>query len=53
MNPNERPFDLAPDRNEFLGLLEWNQTQVDALAAPQIQVVLNWSKELRQRVPTR
>ena len=53
MNTDQRPFDLAPDGRGFLGLLEWNQTEVDALAAPQIQVVLNWTEELKQRVPTK
>jgi Tol biopolymer transport system component len=49
----ERPYDISRDGRHFLGLIDAAQTQSGAPAAEQIQVVLNWSEELKQRVPTR
>jgi Tol biopolymer transport system component len=43
-----RPFDVTPD-GKIIAPLDTTQTQ----SGPQIQVVLNWFEELKQRVPTR
>jgi hypothetical protein len=48
----ERNHDITLD-GKFLGVVAAGQTASGALAAPQIQVVLNWFTELQQRVPTR
>jgi len=49
----ERNNDITLDGKRFLGVVPAGQTASGALAAPQIQVVLNWQEELKQRVPTR
>jgi hypothetical protein len=50
----ERNNDITRDSKRFLGVVAAGQnTASGSLAAPQIQVVLNWSEELKQRVPTR
>ena len=41
-------YDVSPDGQRFLMLKPGEQTQ----AATQINVVLNWSEELKRRVPT-
>jgi len=45
-----RPVDMAPD-GRILGQIDADQDPSGALAAPQIRVVLNWTEELKQRVP--
>ena len=51
-NPNSpRRFDLGPD-GAITGTVESEQTS-SRLAAPRIEVVLNWFEELKARVPTR
>lgn len=47
---SRRGFDVTPD-GKFVGLIT-GQTESGAPAAPQIQVVLNWFEELKQRVPS-
>ncbi len=42
-------FDVAPDGQRFLMIQESVQ---DSAAPQQINVVLNWFEELKQRVPT-
>ena len=42
-----RNWDIAADDNRQIGVVDPEETQ------PQIQVVLNWLEELKQRVPTR
>jgi Tol biopolymer transport system component len=50
----ERNNDITLDGKRFLGVVAAGQDAASgALAAPQIQVVLNWQEELKQRVPTR
>jgi serine/threonine-protein kinase len=44
---NLRNFDIAPDDNRQIGVVDAGETQ------PQIRVVLNWFEELRQRVRTK
>ena len=43
-----RPFDVAPD-GKIIAPLDTTQTQ----SGPQIEVVLNWFEELKQRVPAK
>jgi serine/threonine-protein kinase len=47
-----RNYDVTPD-GRFLGVVAAGQTQPAGSTAPQIQVVLNWFEELKQRVPTK
>jgi hypothetical protein len=60
-----RPFRTAPSNSrtlyditpggKFVGLIPAGQTEFGPLstATPQIHVILNWTEELKQRVPTR
>jgi eukaryotic-like serine/threonine-protein kinase len=50
--PSRRAFDMMPD-GRFLGVILGAGGQTGAGPAPHIQVVLNWTEELKQRVPTR
>jgi serine/threonine-protein kinase len=47
-----RRYDVLPD-GRIIGAVNADSTQTDAPAAAQIQVVLNWFEELKQRVPAR
>jgi hypothetical protein len=47
-----RPFDMHPD-GSIIGTVESQGTSSAALAAPRIEVVLNWFEELKARVPSR
>jgi Tol biopolymer transport system component len=50
----ERNNDITRDGKQFLGVVAAGQnTASGAAAAPQIQVVLNWTEELKARVPTK
>jgi hypothetical protein len=44
--------DILPD-GRFIGVVNAESIPTDAHAVPQIQVVLNWFEELKQRVPAR
>jgi Tol biopolymer transport system component len=46
-----RTFDVLADGQHFIGVVPAGQPQ--SLGVPQIQVVLNWFEELKQRVPAR
>ena len=46
-----RSFDIAAD-GRLLGVIGADQAQLGTLAS-QIQVVLNWTEELKARVPTK
>jgi serine/threonine-protein kinase len=48
-NP-QRAFDIAPDGKQFIMLFPADQPNTGTTSAPQIQVVLNWFEELKQRV---
>jgi serine/threonine-protein kinase len=48
---SRRPYDITP-RGKFVGFIPAGQTETGASIAPQIQVVLNWFEELKQRVPS-
>ena len=45
-----RHYDVSPDGRGFLMLTEAGETDEDS-AGPQINVVLNWTQELLERVP--
>ncbi len=45
---NIRTYDILPDGKHFIGVVAAGQTNS---GIPQIQVVLNWFEELKQRVP--
>ena len=47
-----RRYDMTPD-GRILGIVSSTQTPAGAVAAPEIQVVLNWFEELKARVPTK
>ena len=49
-NNGPRNYDILPD-GRFLGVVPAGQGQV--ASAPQIQVLLNWFEDLKQRVPLR
>ena len=46
------PYDITPD-GRFLGLITAGQMEFVRGSVDQIQVVLNWQEELKQRVPAR
>ena len=48
---SQRNYDVMPD-GRILGVVAAGQTQSAASTTPQIQVVLNWFEELKQRVPS-
>jgi Tol biopolymer transport system component len=48
---NARTFDVLPDGQHFIGVAPAGQKQSSTSGTPQIQVVLNWFDELKQRVP--
>src|SRR5262249_41260250 len=49
-NSTSRNHDITPD-GKFVGLVSVGQERLDS--ARQIDVVLNWFEELKQRVPTK
>ena len=49
-NSASRNHDVTPD-GKFIGVVSVGQERL--VAAPRINVVLNWQEELKQRVPTR
>jgi hypothetical protein len=46
-----RPYDILPDGQHFIGVVPAAQAQSGG--ATQIQVVLNWFEDVKQRVPGR
>jgi dipeptidyl aminopeptidase/acylaminoacyl peptidase len=48
----QRTFDVTPD-GRFIGTIAAVSNQTDAPTAPTFQVILNWTEELKQRVPTK
>jgi hypothetical protein len=47
---NWRDYDITPDGKQFLFMLPPGTASSDAPQALQIQVVLNWFEELKQRM---
>ncbi len=49
-----RNVDIMPDGKRFVGVIDAKTTTASGTSdAPQIQVVLNWFEEVKQRVPVR
>jgi Tol biopolymer transport system component len=46
-----RTFDILADGKHFIGVVPAGQTQPGSAGAPQIQVVLNWFEDVKQRAP--
>jgi hypothetical protein len=44
-----RTFDIMPDGKHFVGLVPAGQAQAGAPGLQQIQVVLNWFEDVKQR----
>jgi hypothetical protein len=51
--PCARTYDITPDGQRALAVIESGSTPAGARAGPQIQIVLNWFEELKHRVPTK
>jgi Tol biopolymer transport system component len=50
---NYRDYDIMPNGREFLMVFPGNQITSSETPRPQIDVVLNWLEELKQRVPVK
>jgi eukaryotic-like serine/threonine-protein kinase len=48
-----RNSDITPDGKYFVGVINADQNQSGSVAAPQIQVVLNWFEDIKQRMSAR
>jgi serine/threonine protein kinase/Tol biopolymer transport system component len=48
-----RNTDIAPDGKHIIGPIDSLRPRAEAAATQQIQVVVNWSEELKARVPTK
>ena len=46
-----RPYDITPDGKYFLVMFSQSESDGPKPAAQEINVVLNWFTELKQRVP--
>jgi len=53
--PTERNFDITPDGKQFFVILPASTTNANSTKPPtqQINVVLNWFRELQERVPVK
>jgi Tol biopolymer transport system component len=49
----ERNSDITPDGKRFLGVVRAGQDTESGGLTPQIDVIVNWFEELKQRVPSR
>jgi Tol biopolymer transport system component len=52
-SPNSREYDISPDGKQLIAVLDSAAPITGVQPSPQINVVLNWFKELNQRVPVR
>ncbi len=48
---NYRSFDMSPDGKRLLMMFPADQSDSGEPARPQINIVLNWFEELKERVP--
>jgi hypothetical protein len=48
-----RGFDMTPDGKQFIVMLSPNDATSDVRSTQQLNVVLNWLDELKQRVPAK
>ncbi len=46
-----RSYDIMPDGEQFVVIIPADQTETSESARPQINIVLNWFEELKERVP--
>jgi len=46
-----RTYDILPDGKHFIGVVDTGQARSGPASAPQIQVVLNWFEDVKQRAP--
>jgi serine/threonine-protein kinase len=46
-----RNYDISPDGKRFIVIIDAAQAQPESRSTPQIQIVLNWFEELKQKVP--
>ena len=49
----QRNYDITPDGKQFVVILPASSQTGGSRSAPQINIVVNWVEELKQRVPTR
>jgi hypothetical protein len=49
----ERTYDVARDGKRFLGLMSATATAAAGSSRPELRVVLNWTEELKARVPVK
>ena len=49
--PANRQYDVMPDGQQFLITIPVDQSDSGEPARPQINIVLNWFEELKERVP--
>ncbi len=47
----DRSFDISPDGEQLLMVFPADQSDSGEPARPQINIVLNWFEELKERVP--
>ena len=52
INPGPRGYDITPDGEQFLVMFPESQPDPGKAPPEQIQVILDWFEELKQRVPT-
>jgi eukaryotic-like serine/threonine-protein kinase len=52
-NTQGRPYDITRDGKQFLVMQRPEQSAAPERTAPQINVVLNWFRELQERVPVK
>ncbi len=51
MAPGYRDYDMSPDGERLLMVFPTDQLDSGESARPQINIVLNWFEELKERVP--
>ena len=52
-NTQGRPYDITRDSKEFLVMQRPNESATSEKSSPQINVVLNWFREVQERVPVK
>jgi Tol biopolymer transport system component len=52
-NTQGRPYDITPDGKSFLVMQRPAETPATETSTPQVNVVLNWFRELQDRVPVK
>jgi dipeptidyl aminopeptidase/acylaminoacyl peptidase len=53
VNTQGRPYDMTPDGKQFVVMRRPAESETSEKPSLQINVVLNWVEDLKQRVPTR